>query len=364
MTILGLHHITLICSDAQRTADFYTRVLGLRLIKRTVNFDDPRSYHIYFGDETGRPGTAITFFEWPHAPKGKTGVGGTHHLALRVQDYDGLLKWKRRLTDLGIKVNGPLDRHYFKSIYFTDPDDVILEIATDGPGWTVDETPDALGTAFRAPPEAMKLANRDEATIQATTWDSPVETITEDMALLNGMHHITAISSDIRATHAFYTDVLGMRLVKMTENFDDPGSTHWYWANQNADVGTTVTYFERDPRKARFAQVGIGLTHHFAFAVEDEAVQKEYQERLRRAGYRVSRILDRDYFKSIYSHDPDGHIVELATLGPGFLKDEPVETLGTQLQLPEWLEHARPQAEATLQPITVPEWQKPEKEQA
>src|SRR5436190_19035216 len=101
MTIQGLHHITIVSSNAQRTIDFYTQVLGLRLIKKTVNFDDPGSYHLYFGDEIGRPGSAITFFEWPHASKGHPGIGGTHHLALQVIDYDGLLKWKRCVTDLG-----------------------------------------------------------------------------------------------------------------------------------------------------------------------------------------------------------------------------------------------------------------------
>ena len=102
MSIQGLHHITIVCGNAQRTVDFYVGVLGLRLVKKTVNFDAPESYHLYFGDETGRPGTAITFFEWPGAPKGQPGLGGTHHFALRVADYDGLLQWKRRLTDLGI----------------------------------------------------------------------------------------------------------------------------------------------------------------------------------------------------------------------------------------------------------------------
>ena len=132
MTILGLHHITLVSANAQRTLDFYTRALGLRLVKQTVNFDDPGSYHLYFGDELGSPGSAITFFEWPQAPRGRPGIGGTHHLALAVADYDGLLRWKRRLTDLGLSVDGPFDRNYFASIYFRDPDDIQLELAA----WT------------------------------------------------------------------------------------------------------------------------------------------------------------------------------------------------------------------------------------
>ncbi len=150
--IQGLHHITLVTADAARNVDFYTRVLGQRFVKKTVNFDDPGSYHLYYGDEHGRPGTAITFFEWPGAPRGRWGLGGTHHFALTVETREGLLKWKRRLADLGIAVAGPLDRRYFTSIYFQDPDGAILEIATRRPGCTVDEAPDAIGTAFRALP--------------------------------------------------------------------------------------------------------------------------------------------------------------------------------------------------------------------
>jgi glyoxalase family protein len=113
MTVLGLHHITLVSANAQRTVDFYTQVLGQRLVKQTVNFDDPGSHHLYFGDEAGRPSTASTFFEWPQAPKGYPGICGTHHLALQVADYNGLLKWKRRLIELGLMVDGAYDRHYF-----------------------------------------------------------------------------------------------------------------------------------------------------------------------------------------------------------------------------------------------------------
>ena len=178
MTIEGLHHISIVSADAQRTIDFYTRVLGQRLVKKTVNFDDPGSYHLYFGDETGRPGTALTFFEWPRAYSGAPGIGGTHHLALQVGDYDGLLKWKRRLTDLGIPVTGPLDRHYFISIYLRDPDGMILELATKGPGWAVDEPAGTLGQEFRAPPQEMVVRNRDEQHIRAATWPEPVPVIT------------------------------------------------------------------------------------------------------------------------------------------------------------------------------------------
>lgn len=359
MKIQGLHHITLVASNAQQTVDFYVKVLGMRLVKQTVNFDDPSSYHLYFGDAVGTPGSAITFFEWTRAPKGLRGIGGTHHVALSVKDYEGLLKWKRRLTDMDIKVQGPFDRHYFKSIYFRDPDGVILEIATMGPGFTVDENEDELGTNHMPPPEAMMIANRDEDTISKLMWEEPVNTITADMALMFGMHHITAISSNIAATNAFYSDVLGLQRVKKTDNFDAPNSPHWYWGVDNGKPGSLITYFEHDPKDVRLAQMGRGLTHHFAFAVEDEDEQTEWRKRLASAGYRVSQILDRDYFRSIYTNDPDGHIVELATNGPGFAVDEDPAELGQRLQLPAWLEQHRDQIERSLTPLVVPEWHNP-----
>lgn len=358
VTILGLHHITLVCADAQRTVDFYVGVLGLRFVKRTVNFDDPTSYHLYFGDETGRPGTAITFFEWPTAPHGKAGIGGTHHFALSVQDYDSLLQWKRRLTDLGLRVRGPFNRTYFQSIYFNDPDGVLVEIATMGPGWTVDEPVESIGTIEIVPKADYTLGKRDEAAITATTWPEPVPEVTSAMALNRGMHHITAISSDIERTHAFFGDLLGMRLVKKTLNYEDSSSKHWYWAVGDGQPGTIITYFEHDPQKTRWVRMGTGQTHHFALAIEDEEIQLEWREKILNAGIGVSPVRDRTYFKSIYTQDPDGHIVELATLAPGFTVDEPVDALGTTLKLPPAAESQRSQIEKILTPITVPPWHK------
>lgn len=356
MSILGLHHITLVCADAQRTIDFYTGVLGLRLVKLTVNFDDPSSYHLYFGDEVGSPGSAVTFFEWQGAPRGNWGIGGTHHFALRVPSYDALLKWKRRLTDLGMKVEGPLDRHYFTSIYFDDPDGTILEIATDGPGWTVDEDAAALGTEYRPPPPEMIVRNRDEARIAAITWAEPVPEISPDMALSRGMHHITAIGSSIDRTDEFFGELLGMRLVKRTSNFDDPKQAHWYWGVGDGRPGTLITYFERDPKRERRARLGAGQTHHFALAVPDQETQLEWRDKLVSAGLRVSPVMERVYFRSIYTNDPDGHIVELATAGPGFAVDEPISELGTRLMLPPWLEPHRDEIQSLVRPVKVPEW--------
>jgi glyoxalase family protein len=358
--VLGLHHITIVSADAQRTVDFYTRILGQRLVKQTVNFDDPTSYHLYFGDELGRPGTTITFFEWRGARKGHPGVGGTHHFAMQVPDYTGLMKWKRWLTDHNIKVDGPFDRHYFTSIYFNDPDGTILEIATVGPGWARDEALDKIGTEYREPPPEMLVNNRDEERIKAETAPKPVTAITADMALSRGMHHITAIGSNIERTNEFYSELLGMRRVKMTSNFDDPNSAHWYWGVDDGKPGTLITYFERDPNKTAISQMGAGQTHHFALGVADEDEQAEWRAKLIDAGLRVSPIMDRVYFKSIYTNDPDGHIVELATVGPGFPFDESPAELGTKLQLPPWLERDRPGISSVLKPLSVPEWRAPE----
>lgn len=351
MKILGLHHITLVCRDAQRTVNFYAGVLGLRLVKQTVNFDNPKRYHLYFGDRTGRPGSAVTFFEWPQAASGSPGIGGSHHFALQTRSRDTLRMWKRRLTDLGLKVTGPLDRQYFESIYFRDPDGAILEIATIGPGFTVDEAPEALGTEHCAPPAALTVRNREEARIREDTWPEPVTGISNEMALEMGMHHITAIGSNIARIDEFYSGLLGLQRVKMTANFDDPGSAHWYWGVDHGRPGSLVTYFERDPKTEPQARLGAGQTHHFALSAAGEDELPEWREKLIRAGLQVSPVKDRLYFKSIYTSDPDGQIIELATPGPGFLIDEPEAELGRSVSLPPWLENQRAALTAALRPI-------------
>jgi len=347
MTITGIHHITLVSADAQRTLDFYTRVLGMRLIKKTVNFDDPGSYHLYFGGDAGHPGSVITFFEWSNLPQGSPGIGGTHHFAMQVADEQGLLMWKRRLTDLGLNVAGPYNRRYFRSIYFRDPDGVILEIATNGPGFTVDESLEELGQKYQPPAP-------DTHETQYMTWEEPVERIIPTMSLRGGIHHISAISSDIHRTDAFYQDFLGMQRLKKSGNFDAPDMPHWYWGVGGGRVGSVITYFEY-PKNGRRVRMGTGQTHHFALAVKDDETQLEWREKMLSAGIPVSPVMDRVYFKSIYSRDPDGHIVELATEGPGFLVDETDETLGQALKLPPWLEPRRSEIEPLLTPIQASE---------
>ena len=349
--ITGLHHITLVSSDARRTAEFFTRVLGLRLVKKTVNFDDPGSYHLYFGDDTGSPGSAVTYFEWPKASRGMPGIGGTHHFALTVADRDGLLMWKRRLVDHGVRVSGPFDRHYFTSLYFPGPDGEIIELATRGPGMRADAGDGLADDAQRDPPAALVKGARDEAAIAADTWPEPVPEIVPAMRLDQGMHHISAMSGDVARTHDFLEGALGIPVVKKQRNFDDLAMLHWYWSPAGGAPKTLLTYFGMDPLRSRRARMGAGQTHHYALSVPDDDTQLAIRVRLLEANLRVTPVMDRTYFRSIYTSDPDGHVVEVATAIPGFAVDEPVETLGHALKLPAWLEERRASIERSLAPI-------------
>jgi glyoxalase family protein len=151
---------------------------------------------------------------------------------------------------------------------------------------------------------------------------------------ISGLHHITLVCGDAQRTVNFYTGILGLRLVKMTSNFDDPTSAHWYWGTGNGEPGTLITYFERRPGEVRQVRMGQGQTHHYALSVPDNGTQLAFKEELEGRGWPVSPVMDRIYFMSIYTRDPDGHIVELATAGPGFLADEAGRDLGQSLKLP------------------------------
>lgn len=334
MPLTGLHHITLISSDIQRTTRFYTDLLGLRLIKQTVNFDDPSAKHFYFGDAAGTPGTVITYFDWPHLPRGATGVGLTHHYALAVEDEDELARWWVRLRRHGVEVTNPRPRRYFTSIYFNDPDGVFLEIATRGPGFLIDEPEHALGGRTIEPPKEFLKPWRKDAPPESPAGYDGVE-IAPTMRL-QGIHHITLIASDIERTARFYTDLLGRRLVKRTVNFDDPAAPHYYHGDRFGRPGTLITYFGY-PRRS-LGRMGVGVAHHYAFLVETDDEQREWRDRLRAAGVTTTDVIDRKYFRSIYFNDPDGVILEIATRGPGFLVDEDLDSLGSRLILPDWLQ--------------------------
>lgn len=348
----GFHHITMVSADARRTLAFYRDVLGLGLVKRTVNFDDPGSYHLYFGDETGQPGTLLTFFEWPHAGRGRWGVGGVHHLALGVETPEAQLKWKRWLEDHGVAVTGPFDRGYFRSIYFADPDGQILEIATAGPGYAIDEPADALGQKQTLPPGAELRGARDEEAIRQRTWPEPVEAIGPDMRL-RGIHHITGITDDIQRADEFYHAALGLRVVKKSVNQDDLRTPHWFWASYDGRVvapHSALTLFGW-AGSSYLSRGGAGQTHHIAFRARDDEEQLAWREHLLGMGVAVSPVMERVYFRSIYFRAPDGLLLEVATDGPGFAVDEPAGALGTELKLPAWLEGGREDIEERLEPL-------------
>lgn len=348
----GFHHITMVSADAGRTVRFYRDVLGLGLVKQTVNFDDPRSYHLYFGDATGRPGTLLTFFEWRGVPRGSPGIGGIHHLAMGVRDEAAQLKWKRWLTDHGVAVDGPMNRGWFTSIYFTDPDGQILELATAGPGYQLDEPADQLGQNLVLPPARQLRGAPEYQALLKQTHPEPVPALTPDMAI-SGIHHISGITDDIEAAHAFYTEALGLRLVKQSINQDDARIPHWFWAHYDGGAvapGSSMTLFGWPPGLKR-TRAGAGQTHHIAFRAKDAEQQLAWREHLESMDTAVSPVMNREYFQSIYFHAPDGLLLELATDGPGFLIDEPVESLGARLVLPAWLEGDRERIEGGLVPL-------------
>ncbi len=348
----GFHHITMVSTDAPRTLAFYRELLGIPLVKKTVNFDDPGAYHLYFGDEGGRPGTLLTFFEWPRTRRGRWGVGGVHHLALGVATPEAQLKWKRRLTDAGVPVSGPMDRGYFKSIYFADPDGQILEIATRGPGYAIDEPAGALGRELVVPPSERLPGGRDEAAIASATHPEPVPVVTADMRL-EGIHHITGITDDLARADAFYQEALGLRVVKKTYNQDDAKTLHWFWADYDGEkVGphSALTLFAW-PDSDYDARPGAGQTHHIAFRAKDGEEQEAWRDHLLHLGVDVSPVMERDYFRSIYFRAPDGLLLEIATDGPGFAVDEPAASLGAALKLPPWLEARRGEIEGALVPL-------------
>jgi glyoxalase family protein len=348
----GFHHVTMVSSDARRTLAFYRDLLGIGLVKRTVDPDEPAAHHLFFGDSTGAPGTILTFFDRRGHPRGRWGVGGVHHLALGVGGPEAQLKWKRRLTDAGVPVTGPFNRGYFHSIYFKDPDGQILEIATRGPGYTIDEPPEALGMRELIPPDAELRGERDERAIEARTHPEPVPAITTDMAL-EGIHHVSAITSDLDRLNDFYVGALGLSLIKRSLNQDDGRTKHWFWASYDgASVAphSAITFFGW-PKGGKQAAAGVGQMHRVAFRAASDDEQLAWRDHLLSMGVGVSPVVDRTYYKSIYFRDPDGLELEIATDGPGFTVDEEREALGRALRLPAWLESERERLEHELTPL-------------
>lgn len=334
----GIHHITLVAADASRTLAFYRDILGMTLVKRAVLGIDSRAHHLQFGDSDGSPGTLVTVLVQPQTARGRWGIGGVHHFALGTRNEDTQLEWKRWLIDRGISVSGPFDRGYFSSIYFTDPDGQILEIATRGPGYGIDEPMSALGKEMQQPAANIVIGGRDEKAIAARVHPEPVAAISSDMAL-EGIHHVSAITDDLERAGAFYEEALGLSLIKKTVNRDAPDIPHYFWARYDgASVAphSAFSLFGFPPR-GRVARAGAGLAHHVAFRASTPDDQLAWRDRLQSLNVEVTPVLDRGCFTSIYFRAPDGLLLEIATDGRGLSTHES-SAADSELELPEWLE--------------------------
>jgi glyoxalase family protein len=309
--IPGIHHLTAIAADPQRNVDFYTEILGLRLVKLTVNFDDPGTYHLYYGDERGRPGTILTFFPWTGAARGRRGTGQVAVTSFLVAG-GALDYWEDRLARHGA-TTGPRERRFDEeALPFLDPDGMQIELVS-GPGA-------GPSSAWEGSPVPLEYA-------------------------IQGFHGVTLWENDPEPT---------MELLARTMGFQPAGETGPRFRFRGAGHGPgTVVDVVHLPKGQR-GWSGAGTVHHVAWRTADDAQQLAWREELSATGIHVTPVMDRQYFHSIYFREPGGVLFEIATDPPGFLKDESLEALGTRLMLPPWLEARRSEVEALLPELTLP----------
>ena len=304
----GIHHVTAICDDAQQNIDLYTGVLGLRMVKQTVNFDMPDTYHLYYGDEQGHPGTILTFFSWPDQPKGRKGTGqvGTISFSILEESRD---YWVERLTRHNVLIVGPNPHFGEKVLSIFTPDGLTLELV--------------------AHQEADKFSGWKDGPIPAEH-------------AIRGLHSVTLMEANLDRTSAMLTEVLGFKFVGVEGNRS---------RFKLGDDGIATLVDVVTQRELTRGNIAVGSVHHVAWRTPGEEQQLAWREKLERSGISVTPVLDRQYFHSIYFKEPGGILFEIATDPPGFAIDEPVEQLGTHLKLPPWLESERPMLEQTLRPI-------------
>jgi glyoxalase family protein len=306
----GIHHVTAISGNAQRNFDFYAHVLGLRFVKRTVNFDDPGTYHLYYGDEVGRPGTILTFFPWEHAAPGRGGVGLTQQTTFRIP-ASAIGYWSHRLIEKGV-AHGTLEKRFGEpALPFTDPD-------------------------------GMNLALVGAAGAQAEpAWhsDIPAE------HAIRGFHGVTLLIEDAARTAAVLRDVLGF------EAAGRDGPLARFHASEA--IGGVVDL--REAKGFLAGRLGRGSVHHIAFRAVDDASQAAMAQKLTKEhGLQPTQQLDRQYFRSVYFREPGGILFEIATDAPGFAVDEPVATLGHDLKLPPFLEPRHRESKRSSPRSTAP----------
>jgi catechol 2,3-dioxygenase-like lactoylglutathione lyase family enzyme len=308
---MGIHHVTAIAREPQRNLDFYAGTLGMRLVKLTINYDDPGTYHFYYGDELGRPGSLLTFFPWTGGRPGRQGTGQVNGVGLAVPPRS-LGFWIERLLSRGVKYEGPTRRFDEQVLAFADPDGLLLELI--------------------ATPRVDRMEGWPEGPVAAEH-------------AVRGVHAVTIWEDGEAGSADFLTRTMGFRATA------EEGNHFRFEAGQ--DGAGTVVHLRRVPGFWRGSD-GVGTVHHVAFRAADDAEQKARQDELRGLGVSVTDVRDRNYFRSIYFREPGGVLFEVATDGPGFTIDESRTELGTTLKLPPQYESMRPRLEHALPPLRLP----------
>lgn len=303
--ILGLHHITAIAGSAQKNHEFYTRVLGLRLVKKTVNFDDPGTYHLYYGDERGSAGTILTFFPWEGIAQGKNGTGMATEIGYAVNS-GSLAFWKDRFEAFQVRHEEAEERFGETLLKFKDPDGLELSLIVPA-------------TADTRIPWETNEVNIENAT--------------------KGFHSTTLTLKSIDKTAKVLTDIFGYRLLAQEGN-------RFRFLTDSVPNSAIIDLLESP--EGQHGISGAGSNHHVAFRVSDEAVQQEMRERISSQGLQITPKIDRDYFFSLYFREPGGVLFEIATDNPGFTVDEPLAELGTHLMLPQQHDYLRAELENIL----------------
>jgi len=304
----GIHHITILSGDAQRNAEFYVKSLGMRLVKKSVNQDDPATYHLFYGNTDGSPGSGITFFPWPMAKQGKAGLGEAVKVAFAVP-ADSLGFWAEHFGKEGIDFDGPYDRFGQQAVGFKDPDGLHLELVFDK--------------------QAEKLPGWEKSTLPAESG-------------IRGFRGTTLLLSDHRPTAGVLEKIFEFKESAQSENA-------WHYTT-SAPIGGSVIIEEGEPKPSAS---GRGIVHHVAFRARDDEELTNLQQKVIEMGLQPSEIIDRHWFHSVYFRSPGGVLFEIATDGPGYAVDEEPEKLGQKLILPPWLESRREMIEKRLPDINI-----------
>ena len=308
---MAIHHITAIAGDPQRNLDFYSGVLGLRLVKVTVNFDDPGSYHLYYGDEIGRPGTLLTFFPWPAGERGRQGTGQIASIALAIPPAS-LGFWLERLLSHGLRYQGPARRFNEQVLALNDPDGLPLELVTSS------AAAELAGWADGPVPGEHAVRGIHGATIWEDGDPGTAELLTQSLSFGTG------------------AEEAGLRRLESSDG--PPGG---------------VVYLRSAGGFWRGAG-GVGTVHHMAFRAATDQAQLEKRAEIEQRGLGITPVINRQYFHSVYFREPGGVLFEIATDGPGFTIDEPPSELGTHLQLPPMYQASRASIEQMLPPLRLP----------